>query len=110
MTEPRLYYTETTHHGRLYSLALVVTHWGSEGTCLLERLSADRKAADLVENGEWRVTGEPGVLHIDMENPGDIHPVGHPRDIPDWYGLLDLLSAGLVDAGAADTFYPNGDC
>lgn len=102
-TEPRLYYTETTHHGRLYSLALVVTHWGTEGTCLLERMSVDRKFADVVQNGEWRVTtgpeqqGEPGVLDIDIEQPDDA--------IPDWFGLLDVLCAGLVDQGAADTFY-----
>ena len=102
MTEPRLYYTETTHHGRLYSLALVVTHWGDEGTCLFERLSADRKAADVIQNGEWRIKSDdgPGVLHVELEDPTD-------GEVPEWERLLDVLCAGLVSAGAADTFYPN---
>lgn len=99
-TEPRLYYTETTHHGRLYSLALVVTHWGTEGTCLLERVTVARKAANIVHTGNWCIRSPdegPSVLHVELEEPTD--------DIPDWFGLLDVLCAGLVDAGAADTFY-----
>lgn len=107
MTTPRLYFTSTTHHGRVYSLALVVTHWVDEGTCLLERLSVNLRASDVDERGIWSVrSGDegPSVLHVELSNPS------HQDDeIPDWAGLLDALCAGLVEQGAAEVFYRHGD-
>jgi hypothetical protein len=92
----------TAADGRACSLALLATHWASEGTCVYERLTADGKAAEAVEKGTWRVAqpdAGPSVLSIEWPSNGDEVDLA----------ICDLLMLDLCQQGAADTYEPLGD-
>jgi hypothetical protein len=76
------------------SLALIATHWKTEGTCLVEILSPDRSHATVVQNGIWRLTSAeegPCVLSLEIDDPG----------YDGWDGLLGKLQAEAVLVGAS---------
>ncbi len=63
---PALLVGAVSHEGRMVTLAVVRVHWRNEGTCILERLSADGSHTDVVVNGTWRIVGDDdNVLDVD---------------------------------------------
>lgn len=81
--------------GRVCSIVLIATHWRNEGSCVFERVGADGKALEALENGTWRVTeGDqgPSVLSIEWPDNGEVD-----------LAICDLLALDLCQRGAADT-------
>lgn len=100
---PRLYFASlTSASGRVCSIALVVTHWKTEGSAIFERVAPDGKALEAIENGTWRVTDGPeGASVLSIEWPSD----GGEVDL----AITDLLMMDLAQQMGCDAYEKQGD-
>lgn len=86
------------------SLSMVASHWQTEGSCIVEVVDAQRKAATAVANGIWRKESgslDACVLELECDDPG----------VEGWPELLDQLMAEAVKHGGAwglDSFAKQG--
>lgn len=100
MTTPKLWFAQhIDKQGRTHSLAVVVTHDGSLGSCIYEMFGATTGSDSNVANGEWHVTHGDEYSQLVVTFPDSC-------EVPD--AELDILCADLVDQGLADTFAPMG--
>lgn len=99
--KPALYTASlTSASGRTCSIAIVVTHWKTEGSAIFERVAPDGKALEACENGIWRITSDdegPSVLSIEWPDNGEV-------DLP----ICDLLMLDLSQQMGVDTIERQG--
>lgn len=84
--------------GTIWSLALIRTHYKSEGSALLEAVNGKSGALICVENTSWRINRTddgPATLSVELPDyPGN--------DVVDeWENIQRALLQGLLDRGAS---------
>ena len=93
LAEPAVLSAALDVGAQTYRLTLVRTFYTGEGSALLERHNS--QAIDFVENGEWRISRPdegPAVLHVDLDDSGDVEDLAR---------VVNLLLEQLVRDGAS---------
>lgn len=98
MIIPAVIGAKVNFEGRTYSLALVATHWKTEGVAIFEALSIDGKHTVALEStAEWTIRS-----YDDGPATLSISDLTIPRDLTSNEGeLLDRLLDELVRSGGA---------
>lgn len=99
--KPELYFASiTSASGRVCSLAIIQTHWSTEGSCVFERVAPDGKAIEALENGTWRISSAddgPITLSIEWPDNGEVD-----------LAICDLLMLELSQEMGCDTYEKQG--
>jgi hypothetical protein len=84
--------------GTVWSLALVRTHYKSEGSCVLEAVNGNTGALICIDYATWQIKrSDTGPAALSVELPA--YPGNDTVD--DWHAIVTALLQVLLDRGAS---------